>query len=296
MKNQTHWRRTLRSVDIEFDSKRVLPGDTLSGRVVIKTDKAFDCNRVVLKALSRERTEYGSGKHKSIDEKCHMTRVFRLSESRTIPEGTTTVPFSFQLPRGLPPTYGQWSSFIKHTVEGVVEVDWALDPKSTQEFHVLQTRPPYLSEDTGIESVPKSNEGLHVQLSSNILRMDSGILVGFKVDDEKRKRRVRLDIIRRQDTKCRWHETVSRKTMREKNYELEPDDWGRWKEIQIGEEWRFHLPFKSTLIRVSYYLKVTYEIGLKLDSSIEIPLRFSDFAPDTDAPKTSTFNLEFNQW
>ena len=286
----------MRSVDIEFDSKRVLPGDTLSGRVVIKTDKTFDCNRVVLKALSRERTEYGSGDNRSIEEKCHMTRVFRISESRIISEGTTIVPFSFQLPRGLPPTYGQYSNFIRHTVEGVVEVDWALDPKSTQEFHVIQTRPPYLLEDVGGEIVPKSNDGLHIQLSTNILRMDTGILVGFKVEKEKRMQRVRVDIIRRQDTKCRWHDTIRSTTMREKSYELRPDDWGRWKEIQIGEEWRFHLPFKSTLIRVSYHLKVTYEIGLKLDPSIEIPLRFSDFAPDTEVLDNIALDLGLDDW
>ncbi len=286
----------MRTVDIEFDNHRVLPGDTISGRVVIETNEAFDCNRVVLKALSRERTEYGSGENRSIEEKCHMTRVFRISESRTIEEGTTTVPFSFQLPKKLPPTYGQYSSFIKHTVEGVVEVDWALDPKSTREFHVLQTRPPYLLEDTGGETTPKSNDGLYIQLSNDILRMDTGILVGFKVDNKKRMRRVRFDIIKRQDTKCRWHETIRRTTMKQKHYELEPDDWGRWKEMQIGEDWRFHLPFKSTLIRVSYHLKVTLEIGLKLDPSIEIPLRFSDYEPDSEVLDEIALDLGLDGW
>ncbi|MCK4567952.1 MAG: sporulation protein [Candidatus Thorarchaeota archaeon] len=285
----------MRAVNIEFDNHRILPGDTLSGRVVVKTDKAFDCNRVVLKALSRERTEYGSGDNRSIDEECHMTRVFRLSESRTIPEGTTIIPFSFQLPRGLPPTYRRFSNFIRHTVEGVVEVDWALDPKFTQEFHVLQTRPPHLSDDVGVETATKSDEGLHIQ-SSGILRMDTGILVGFKVDEEKRMRRVRFDIVKREDAKCRWHETSSKKTMRQKYFELERDDWGRWKEIQFGEEWRFHLPFKSSLIRVSYYLKVTLEIGLRLDPSIEIPLRFSDFAPDIDVLNDIAYGLGLDDW
>ena len=296
MKNQTQWRRTLRSVSIEFDNHRVLPGDTLAGRVVIETDEAFDCNRVVLKALSRERTEYGSGDSRSNEEKIHMSRVFQISEGRTLPEGTTTIPFSFQIPEGLPPTYNQFTNFIDHSVEGVVEVDWALDPKSKQEFHVLQTRPQYLTDDIGGETIPKSDEGLHIQLSSNILRLDTGILVGFKVDDKKRMRRVRFEIRKREDIKCRWHETSRKTTMREKNYELEPDDWGRWKEIRIGEDWRFHLPFNASLIRVSYLLKVTLEIGLKLDPSIEIPLRFSDFAPDTDAPDVFALDLGMDGW
>ncbi|MHA1864015.1 MAG: sporulation protein [Candidatus Thorarchaeota archaeon] len=286
----------MRSVDIEFDNHRVLPGNTLTGRVVIETDESFDCNRVVLKALSLERTIYGSGKHRSIDEKIHMSRVFRISESRTIDEGTTTIPFSLQLPNKLPPSYGQYSSSIKHTVEGVVEVDWALDPKSKREFLVMQTRPQYLVEGVGGETAPQSNGGLHIEVSSNILRMDTGILVKFKVDDKKRMRRVRFEIRKREDIKCRWHETIRKTSMKEKNYELEPDDWGRWKEMQIGEDWRFHLPFESTLIRVSYHLKVTLEIGLKLDPSIEIPLRFSDYGPDTEVLDDIALDLGLEGW
>ena len=111
----------MRSVDIVLDNRRVLPGEILSGNVIVRTDKEFVCNRVVLKVVSKERAVVGSGKHRRIDERKLISQVFRLSEGRTIEAGATSFSFSFDVPRGLPPTYDGYYGYIKHTVEGVVE-------------------------------------------------------------------------------------------------------------------------------------------------------------------------------
>ena len=270
----------MRSVDIRFDSRRVLPGETLTGDVIVKTDKEFVCNRVVLKILSKERTEVGSGDNRHTDEKYIISRVFRISEGRTIPEGTTLFPFAFNLPRNLPPTYNGNYGYIRHTVEGVVEVDWVVDPKMTEEYQVIQHRPPYIPEIVDTAAISKSNKGLHIQLDEDCVRMDKGILVRFKVDDKSRMRGVRLEIRKREDAKCGWSDVDNSVTVGRKFHELNLDDWGRWIEIRIGENWRNHLPFRSQLFRISYHLKVTLEIDLGLDPSIKIPLLISDSAPE----------------
>jgi len=286
----------LRSVDIAFESRRVLPGDTLSGKVIVRTDKPFDCNRVVLKFRSRERTEHGSGKHRRIDEEYLLTRVFRLSEGRTIPEGNTAIPFSFQVPRGLPPSYKGYNGDIKHTIEAVVEVDWALDPKMKREYRVLQQKPPYIPSTEDTQVLSKKESGLHVRLDSNILRMDSGILVRFKVEKKKRMRRVRIDIRRREEAKCDWHNMKRDSNMRRRYVNLGEDDWGRWKEKFIGEKWEYHLPFKSKLFRVRYYLEVTLEVGWGFDPSVQIPLIFSDIEPEQDVLEEIAMDLGFDEW
>lgn len=289
-------RRILRSVDIVFDNNRVLPGETLTGSVIVKTDETFDCNRIVLKVLSRERTEYGSGDDRHVDTKQLVSRVFRISEGRTIPEGTTSIPFSYTLPRGLPPSYRGHNGNIKHDVEGVVEVDWALDPKMTREYLVLQNRPPYIPEIVDASTPSESVEGLRARLDNNILRMDTGILARFNIDDKKRIRGVRFDIVKRENAKCGWRNLKNDSSVRKKFIELGPDDWGRWQEIQIGEEWRYHLPFESLLFQVSYHLKVTLEIGWELDPSIFFPLRFSDFAPEKDVLDEIALDLGLEGW
>lgn len=286
----------MRSVDIVFDSRRILPGETLTGNVVVKTDREFECNRVVLKVVSKERTEVGSGDNRHTDEKRLVSRVFRISEGRLIQEGTTSFPFSYNVPKGLPPTFKGYYGYIEHTVEGVVEVDWAIDPKMKCEFRVIQHRPPYLPEIIDEKIISKCNEGLHVQLNENCIRIDSGITVRFKVDDRKRMQGVRFEIRKREDAKCGWRDVDNSRTIRRKYHELNPDDWGRWKEIQIGEDWQYHIPFKSLLFHVSYHLKVTLEIGWDMDPEIIIPLIISDCAPKSDVLDEIALELGLDDW
>ncbi len=279
-KKQEQWRRTVRSVDIALENRRVLPGNNLAGKVIIRADKAFDCNRVVLKLKSRERTTCGSGEHRHVEEKTVLSKVFMISEARTIHEGNTEIPFSYKLPRGLPPSYEGWSGNIIHSIEAVVEVDWALDPKLKIDYAVLQQRPPYIQFATDTKVWSRENAELQVRLDDNILRLDKGIQVHFIVDQGKRMNAVRLEIKKLENYKCGWGNKSHESNVREKYIELNNDDWGRWKETIMGEQWKHHLPFTSQLFQVSYYLKVTLEIGWDFDRSVTFPLRFSDVAPE----------------
>ena len=286
----------MRSVDIVFDNKRVLPGETLTGNVVVKTDSEFECNRIVLKIVSKERTSVGSGEDSHSDEKTLVSRVFRISEGGIIQEGTTSFPFSYTVPRGIAPTFKGYYGHIEHTVEGVVEVDWAIDPKMKCEYQVIQHRPPYLPKITDTKAISKDNNGLHVQLDEDCIRMDSGITVRFKVDDRKRMQGVRFEIRKREDAKCGWSNANNSSTIRRKYYELNPDDWGRWKEIQIGENWRYHIPFRSLLFNISYHLKITLEVGWGLDPEITIPLKLSECAPEGDVLDVIASELGIDDW
>ena len=269
----------MRSVDIALENRRVLPGDTLAGKVIVRTDEAFDCNRVVLKLKSRERTECGSGDSRHVEEESILSKVFRLCEGMTVSEGNTEIPFSYKLPKGLPPSYEGWNGNITHTIEAVVEVDWALDPKLKREYRVLQKRPPYIQFATDTRAWSKENAELHGRLDDNVLRLDKGIVVRYYVDQGKRMNAVRFEIKKLEKYKCGWSDKSHESPVREKYVELLDDDWGRWKELVIGEEWKHHLPFASQLFQLSYYLKVTLEVGWDFDRSVVFPLRFSDVTP-----------------
>lgn len=286
----------MRSVDIVFDNKRVLPGETLTGKVIVRTDNEFECNRVVLKVVSKERTEVGSGDSSCVDEKSLVSRVFRISEGQIIKKGNTAFPFSYDVPRGLSPSYKGYNGWIRHTVEGVVEVDWALDPKMTMEYRVLQVRPPCRPKIVDTKAISETENGLYVQLNENCVRLDSGILIGFKVDDRKRMRAVRFDIMKLEDVKCSWSNTKHHSSVLRKYYELNPDDWGRWMEIRIGEDWHYHIPFKSLLFHISYYLKVSLEIDWNSDPEIIIPLSISDSEPEEDVLDKIALDLGLEDW
>jgi hypothetical protein len=286
----------LRSVDIVLDSRRVLPGETLTGNVIVRTDKEFVCNRVVLKVVSKERTTVGSGKHRHVDEKKIVSQVFKISEGRTIQTGDTSFPFSYTVPRGIPPSYDGYYGYIRHTVEGVVEVDWALDPKMKMEYRVIQNRPQSVSEILDTTAISESKDGLHVQLNEDCVRIDTGILVRFKVDKRERMQAVRLEIIKRENAKCDYSNVKNNSSIRKKYYELNPDDWGRWKEMQIGEDWQYHVPFQSQLFKISYHLKVTLEIGWGLDPEIKIPVNIVDSAPGEEVLDEIALDLGLGDW
>ena len=286
----------MRSVDIVFENRRVLPGDTLSGKVVIRTDEPFDCNRVVLKFKSRERTQHGSGDNRRVDTKNILSRVFRISEGKNIPAGNSAIPFSFQVPKGIPPSFQGYHGDIKHTIEAVVEIDWALDPKLKLEYTVIQHRPPYIPVVGDTRVLSKEDDGLHVRLDSDVLRMDTGIFVRFEVEQKKRMRRVRIDIRKRQEAKCGWNQLSHESNVRREYVNLGEEDWGRWKECTIGENWKYHLPFSSQLFRVGYYLQVTLEVGWDIDPSLRFPLTFSDNEPEKDVLDEIAMDLGLEEW
>ena len=121
----------MRSVDIKFSQRNAEPGGTISGVVVVETDKTFECNRVVLKVKGKERTEIGSGDSKIVDEHYHVKGKIELSEATEIPFGKSEFPFKFKLDEGLPPTFSGYNGWIEYSVEAVVEMDWTIDPKIT---------------------------------------------------------------------------------------------------------------------------------------------------------------------
>jgi hypothetical protein len=181
-------------------------------------------------------------------------------------------------------------------VEGVVEVNWALDPKKKEEYRVIQKRPQYIPEKVDVRGVSESKDGLHVRLNEACIRLDSGIRVNFKVDNRERMQAVRFEIRRRERAKCGWSKMKNDHTIQRKYYELNPDDWGRWKEMQIGEIWKHHIPFRSQLFSISYHLKVTLEIGWDFDPAIIIPVTISDSAPEPDVFDEIAKDVGFDDW
>lgn len=286
----------MRNISINLQNNRILPGQILEGIVTIKTEKSFDCNRVVMKIRGKEHTEFGAGEDRVSDDKTILGKVFRIREGGTIPEGTTRIPFSFQLPKRLPPTYKGDHGYIEYDAEAVVEVDWAIDPKDKTLFKVLQNRPQIVDDTNQLEPSTLSDNELQIELEEDVLRLSSGIKVRFRVKERSRVRGVRCEIIRHEAALCCGRDLDHDTTMVRKFYEIGYNDFDRWLEMDIGENWRYHLPLESMLFTVTYYLKVTLDIGLDFDPSIKYPIKFSDDVPEKDVLDEIAIDLGFDEW
>ncbi|MBN2230538.1 MAG: sporulation protein [Candidatus Thorarchaeota archaeon] len=266
----------MREVQIVYENKRVLPGETLIGKVYVKTDNLLECNKVVLKVKGREHTEYSSGDTKSTDERYHISRVFKIGERGIIGIGVTEFPFSVQIPRGIPPSYQGYNGTIEYTTEAVVEMNWTIDPKCKKEFRVIQERPPIIKHNLDSRHFKKTCGALQVEIDDDFLGMQSGLDVRFKVSDRSRVKGVSFEIVQQEKCKCDWHDLNHKSIIVGKYCPFSDNDLERWKELSIGEQWMHHLPFRGELIHVSYYLKVALDISLGFDPEIIAPLKFAD--------------------
>ncbi|NHI88317.1 MAG: hypothetical protein EAX87_02270 [Candidatus Thorarchaeota archaeon] len=271
----------MRFVDIKFSEREARPGGIISGVVVINTDKAFECNRVVLKIKGKERTELGGGEYSITDEVVLVKGRIVLCEAQEVSSGRSEFPFKFRLEEGLPPTYSGYCGWIEYSVEAVVEMDWTLDPKMTRRFRVLPIQPEYIPEVDGYSPINKDKDKLHIELQSDILRINKGILVRFMVEEHSRINGVRFEVRRKEFVKCRNSKDTHDVTLKRKFVPFSPDDFHEWQEEIVGEGWR-RVPFKSKLIATTYFLKVVLEMRWEIDPFVNIPVRISGEKPDED--------------
>lgn len=286
----------MRCVDIKFSQRNAVPGDNISGMVVLETDKNFECNRIILKLRGKERTQMGSGDTRIIDEVIHLQGKIDLCETTEIPVGKSEFPFNFKLDKGLPPTYSGYGSSIEYSAEAVVEMDWAIDPKMKRRFRVLPIQPPYIPETDGYNPKNKDLDVLHIELLSDILRMKQGILIRFMVEEHSRVNGVRLEIRRREHIKCRSREATHDVTITKKFIPLTYGDFHRWREETVGKGWR-RVPFKSKLVGTSYILKVVLEMKWELDPHVSFEIKISGEKPEEtfdDILDSIALDLEFD--
>ena len=272
----------MRFVDIKFSEREARPGGIISGVVVIDATKAFECNKVILKIKGKEKTELGSGDTRITDEVVHVDGKMTLCEAMEIPCGRSELPFKFTLDEGLPPTYSGNSGWIGYSVEAVVEMSWTLDPKMTRQFTVLPVHLEYISEPDGYSPINKDENKLHIELQSDILRINKGIPVRFMVEEHSRVNGVRLELRRSESVLCANSKSTHDDTLKRKFIPLSSEDFHCWQEEIVGEGWR-RVPLKSKLIATTYFLKVVLEMRWELDPFVNIPVRISGEKSDEDA-------------
>lgn len=76
---------------------------------------------------------YGSGKHRYVERVNAFVAPLRLQLDSTKPlaAGSYSYPFAIDLPPWLPPSYVGDDCSISHTIDVRLDVDWAIDPKTS---------------------------------------------------------------------------------------------------------------------------------------------------------------------
>ncbi|MHA2395618.1 MAG: sporulation protein [Candidatus Thorarchaeota archaeon] len=265
----------MRKVSIYTEKDQFRPGDEVSGHVVVSTDETFTCNRVILKLRGKEYTHYQAGKIHVNESHDLLDDDITILEGGAIHSGDTRIEFSFKLPEELPSTHDGFYGEVNYSVEAVVEVDRSRDPKSKLHLIVYGISPPYIPEPLDRLPLREEKEYLQAEIPTDILRPNKGLVVRFLVKERSRIKGVRIDIVKHEDVVCQGRNLNSSSGISEKHIPLTFNEFDRWIEETIHEDWSSMVPFEGKLIKSSLYLKVVLEVGLSLDPFIEFPLLLS---------------------
>jgi len=262
-------------VSIYTEKNQYRPGEDVSGYVVVSTDKTFACNRIILKLRGKEYTHYQAGKVHVSETHDILDEDVTICEGRDIHPTETRIEYSFKLPEEIPSTHDGFYGEIDYSIEAVVEVNRAIDPKSKINLIVYGLSPPYIPEP--LDQLPISGEAeyLQAEIPTDILRLNKELVVRFLVKERSRIKNVRLDIAKREEIVCRGRNLSSTQGFSERHIPITYNEFDRWIEETIHEDWSSIIPFEGQLIKTSLILKVVLEVGLALDPSIEFPLRVS---------------------
>jgi hypothetical protein len=274
-KNQWLAEVNMREVTLYTEKPHYSPGDEVSGHVVVSSDNSFTCNRIILKLEGKEYTHYQAGKVHVSETHPLLGEEIVIWEGGDIHSGDTKFEYSFKLPEELPPVHNGFYGTIDYSVEAVVEVDRALDPKSKLKLDVYSRPPPFIPE--ALDQMPIRDEKEHIQaeIPTDIIRPKKGLVVRFLVKQRSRVKCVRLDIIKREDIICQGRNLDSTSAISEKRIPISFNQFDRWIEETIHEDWSSIIPFEGKLIKSSLQLKVVLEIGLSLDPALWFPLQLS---------------------
>ncbi len=284
----------MREVIIKTEKDQFFPGDLVRGHVMVTTDKDFTCNRIKLKVRGKEYTHYQAGKVHVTETHELLHKDIIICEGGDFFSGSTQFQFEFGLPDNIPPVHRGFRGKIDYTIEAVVEIDRAFDPKSKIELNVKSYPPKYIPEPVA-ELVPirKETDNLQVEIPTNILRPKKALEIRFLVKERSRIKGVRIEILRQEDVICKGSKLDSKISINEKHVPVMSEGYDRWIEESINMDWSTLVPFEGKLIKTSLVLKVVLEVGLSLDPSIEFPLKLSGDRIDEDI-HTESIDMGFD--
>lgn len=112
----------------------LMPGTHVSGSLVVTAPEPIPrAEHVDLAFRSVAEAGYGSGNNRTVERRVMFYAPFRvdLPAGGALAAGTHRFPFALDLPAWLPPAYRGDDCSIVHVIETRVDVDWAVDPKTT---------------------------------------------------------------------------------------------------------------------------------------------------------------------
>jgi hypothetical protein len=275
-----------------MEKKQYKAGETVEGHVIVRCDDDFKHNGIRLTFKGREHTRIvvSHGKTTSVhtDEYVYFDETVYLEKAGIMPVGEKRMPFLFQFPddpEGILNSYSGRNGWIEYTLEAVVEISRARDPKEKLVLDFRQTfdKPGPLTKRGYAED--DGSPVLDVELSDNTFCLGDLIPVRIRVAQDVKIREVRVEMNSNETVHAGRYKRNSRKKLAKQSLDDDYVQRGLWMDTQIQTDASMQTTFNRAIIRNAVSIKVTLNIPWARDKSVVIPINLG-FCSDKSERET----------
>ncbi len=269
----------MRSINIVTTKTEYLAGEPVEGHLIINTDKAFKCNAVHVTFTGREHTRVvvQQGEHSTTytDERVYFKERQDLCGSEEFPVGETRFPFRFNIPLDIPSSYSGHRGWIEYSLSGVVELSFAIDPKKKVNISVTGD----MEVSSHLTSAQKqtlemdNSPVMDVEIEEDCVTLGTPLRFGVRVASNVETSGIRAELVAKESVVAKGHRASSMKRLAK--WYISPSELPRdiWIYGTIDTDHTMPVSIEKTLLKNETFLKVTLERRLRLDKSIQIPVR-----------------------
>lgn len=261
----------------ELEVGDLVAGTTAPATLVLQVPRPIvRAERLHLAFRSEAQAGYGSGKSRTVVRREILTSPFQveLPKGTPLPAGNHRYPFSFDVPKDLPPALFGDDCSIYHHFRAVLVVDWARDPSATfvpavRHAPTVATRVPIT-----VRSPSTFHDRLVVELTlaSNLLALDEPIVgrLALRGGADVRFNSVVLTLVAKQRVVMGQDDV---RTLRLGSVRAPADS------LRRGEPLPFLIPphvttpsVDNAFIAMGYAIEVRVDVPFRFDPVFEVPI------------------------
>jgi hypothetical protein len=281
----------LRDVEIFTTKTQFKTGDTVEGHVLVRCDDDFKHNGIRITFKGREHTRivvsHGKTSTTYTDEHVYFDETVYLEEAGIMQPGEKVLEFRFLFPDNrevMLSSYAGRNGWIEYTLEAVVEISRAFDPK--EKVH-LDFRQPMMKTSPLSQQLFAEDDGnivLDVDIEDSVFCIGDSIPLKFRVAHDVKIREVRAELSSNEEVHARGHKRRSKRTMLKKKLDDDYVQRDRWMDVTLETDESMLPSFDRPIIRNIVKVKVTLNIPWGRDKHVEIPITLGHCGnhPDSD--------------
>jgi hypothetical protein len=263
-------------IELLIPNKEFSAGDTVTGEIVISSDAKVEFNRIyaILRAEEYVRVIRGSRKHRRFfkEKRSHCEDIIDLSGPGSIGLEKKTIPFEFILPDSCPGSYYGIHGWIRYRVEAFLELRDTRRLQTAAELLVFVTSPASTLQSVTTSITENNVDILKVELPENGFILGDDFKVRFWVANQANIRGLRIEIIHREFVTPESIIEDMRRSFSSWYAKKEDIRTDVWNEVELESASNWPQSFRTDLIKSQYILKVTLDIPLRFDKTVEMPI------------------------